>query len=119
MKKHKKNLSKLLGILFISVLSSCTTIPIPDEQICVDMGETAFCTTTLSQRDHTYFENEWPEKRIGRLSMSAKSWGEIEKTIRKACKAAGNRCVDDIKKTTKTIKRLLNEKHKKDNSKSF
>lgn len=94
-------------LLSLFLLTSCASYTVPDVEICVDLDDRAFCSTTVSEKTRYVYDNEWREMRTGRLSLTAKDWGELEKAMRKGCKAAGSRCKKEAKKSIATIKRML------------
>ena len=64
------------------ILSGCALTP-PNEEVCVKQIEGAFCLYMQEGPERNMSEEEWNE--IGRLSMSAKAYGEIKKFILEAC----------------------------------
>jgi hypothetical protein len=100
------SLRMLFLSLFILGTSSCGSLRIPDVEVCLDKGKDAFCTTTLSRQEKRIHESTWKHERIGRLSLDAHAWGEIEKALRKACELVGNKCVKDVKEVVETMKRM-------------
>lgn len=93
-------------LLSLFLLTSCASYNVPDIEACVDLGDRAFCSTTLSEKTRYVYDNEWHQTRKGRISLDAQGWGEIEKAIRKGCEVAGSRCKKEVKKTINSLKKI-------------
>jgi len=66
------------------MISACQLTP-PDVEVCVDVGDGAFCQYTLSDYDRLIPEEIWRNMQTGRFSMDAAAFGEYQKFVESAC----------------------------------
>ena len=100
----RKCFALLCATLFVS---SCASVQMPDVEVCIDEISGAYCSNTISKQERDVDFNEWEKMRAYRLSMTAKDYGEIKKTLEKLCVLAGNRCQSSVKKTINSMNRSL------------
>lgn len=95
----------LLWILSALTLSSCVLNP-PNEEICVKLISGARCFYTYQNKQRDMTDEEWNS--VGRLSMSAESYGEFKKFIQEACQKSD--CVVIIKQLEHIDRKIENAK---------
>jgi hypothetical protein len=60
----------------------------------------AFCSTTISQKNYSLTKDEWEQKRVGMVTTNIETLADIKRLIRQACSQL--KCVVD-----KTNNRLI------------
>jgi hypothetical protein len=93
---------KLLAILFaLTTLAACS-LPVPNQEVCVNLaGNGGFCTFTLDERERLVPPTEWEAELLkpGRVSMTPEAFAEYQAFLQKACELA--KCSDSQKKEQK------------------
>lgn len=85
-------------ILFVSLLSSCSTVEVKDTEWCSDLGiQGAYCFNTLSTDSREVAKEEWDKERVGMLCTSSDDFAEWKAVILKLCRYAGRRCTYEDK----------------------
>ena len=78
-----KNWKMLTLILLLSSTASCA-IRLPNIEVCGKTPEGAICAYSMKGEKRKMTEAEW--NKLGRISMSAKAYGELKKFILASCK---------------------------------
>ena len=107
----KKNCGKLLSLLLVLLLSSCSTLP-PDVPVCVEFSpDHGRCVKIISGEkfdvdEKNLFEGKtWWEYRPAMIQMPASSWKEIKTFIIKMCKKYKT-CQKEVTSWDRTIETL-------------
>ena len=88
-------------MLFVFGLSSCTTVSVPNERVCVDKSVGgATCGYTNTNDVERYSKAEWDEMRIGWACMEVPALTRLIGVIKKLCFDT-NKCSYDEKKQVK------------------
>jgi len=83
---------------------SCSTLEIPNEEACVELTrDRATCFYTIEGPERAIDAEEWRIERVGRISLSPESFGNIRKTIEKACEMVKRCTIEDMKIITTRI----------------
>lgn len=76
----------LLLILLSLIVASCSTLTVPNEELCVEKTrENASCFWSIEGPKRQIPKEVWRIERIGRVSMKPEAFGNYRKTIEKAC----------------------------------
>lgn len=98
--KHLKKHAKLLVILFIFTLSSCSSVPVYNSEFCGDLGKAgATCFHTLSENTRNIAKADWdrvsplkegearnPNERFGMVCAQPEVFMDWKASIEKLCR---------------------------------
>lgn len=104
-----KNLKTISGVLLLLTSNACTTVQIKDHTLCLDLIDSAHCTTTVSNQSWDLTYTEWESIRLGRISISGDDWAEIKKTILKLCKKSKSCVYPKVKKSLDSVEKGLSK----------
>jgi len=100
-------LLKMLLASSLIFLSSCA-LTVPSIEPCIDLGESAFCKNTLSGEERVLYAEEWYDRRMGGLNITAEDFGKIKIFILQACERRGG-CSQEQRKQIEDFVLVMDE----------